>query len=161
MSLRLNLYDELLALVDALNREKVDYGVCGGIALAIHGFPRFTKDIDLLILPQDLDRITAVAAERGFIVMANPLRFDAGKPTAREVRRISKIEGEDVLTLDLLLVSAVLQQAWDDREEFLWQGRSVKAVSAQALAGMKRIAGRDQDLLDVKRLEAQDEPSEQ
>jgi hypothetical protein len=89
-------------------------------------------------------------------VIANPLRFDTGKPTAREARRISKIEGEDVMTLDLLIASGVLQEVWEDREEFLWQGRSVKAVSAQGLARMKRIAGRDQDLLDAKRLEAQD-----
>lgn len=156
----MRLYDELLALIDALNSEEVEYGVCGGIALAIHGFPRFTKDIDLLILPQDLDRVIAVASRRDFIVVANPLRFDTGKPTAREVRRISKIEGEDVMTLDLLLASGVLQGAWDEREEFFWQGRSIKAVSAQGLAKMKRIAGRDQDLLDAKRLEAQDDEDE-
>ena len=156
----MNLYDEFLALIEALSREEVDYGVCGGIALAIHGFPRFTKDIDLLILPQDLDRVIATAASRGFLVVANPLRFDSGKPTAREVRRISKIEGEDVLTLDLLLANGILQKAWDDREEYLWQERPIKVVSAQGLALMKKIAGRDQDLLDVKRLEAKDDEDE-
>ncbi len=156
----MNLYDEFRDLIEALNREEVDYGVCGGIALAIHGFPRFTKDIDLLILPQDLDRVIAVAAGRGFLVVDNPLCFDSGKPTAREVRRISKIEGEDVLTLDLLLANGILQKAWDDREEYLWQERSIKVVSAQGLALMKKIAGRDQDLLDVKKLEAQDDDDE-
>jgi predicted nucleotidyltransferase len=156
----MRLYDEFLALIDALNREGVEYGVCGGIALAIHGFPRFTKDIDLLILVQDLDRAVAIAAKQGFIVVANPLRFDTGKATAREVRRISKIEGEDVLILDLLLVSEILQESWNDREEFRWQGKSVKTVSAQSLVKMKRIAGRDQDLLDIKRLEAGDEEGE-
>jgi hypothetical protein len=156
----MNLYDEFRDLIEALNREEVDYGVCGGIALAIHGFPRFTKDIDLLILPQDLDGVIAVAADRGFLVVANPLHFDSGKPTAREVRRISKIEGEDVLTLDLLLANGILQKAWDDREEFLWQGRSIKVVSARGLVLMKKIAGRDQDLLDVKKLEAQDDDDE-
>lgn len=149
----MDLTEEFLALIDALNRDGVEYGVCGGIALAIHGYPRFTKDIDILVLPEDLDRVFAVAAERGFIVAANPLRFDAGTPKAREVRRISKIAGEDVMTLDLLLSTGVLQEAWDDREAFEWEGRVVKAVSAHALVRMKRIAGRDQDLLDVRRLE--------
>lgn len=157
----MDLYDEFFALIDALNGESVEYGVCGGIALAIHGFPRFTKDIDVLVHPLDLEQILAIAAKRGFVVAANPLRFDAGKPHAREVRRISKIEGEDVLTLDLVLVNGVLQGAWDDREEFLWQEKVIKAVSARGLVEMKKIAGRDQDLLDIKRMEAGDDESEQ
>lgn len=148
-------------MIDALNRDGVEYGVCGGIALAIHGFPRFTKDIDVLVRPRDLDRVVAVAATRGFIVAANPLRFDIGTPREREVRRISKIEGEDVMTLDLLLSTGVLQEAWGDREAFEWEGRVVKTVSAQALVKMKRIAGRDQDLLDVRKLEGGDDESEQ
>jgi hypothetical protein len=157
----MDLTEEFLALIDALNRDGVEYGVCGGIALAIHGFPRFTKDIDVLVRPQDLDRIVKVAATRGFIVAANPLRFDVGTPKEREVRRISKIEGEDVMTLDLLLARGVLEDAWNDREVFEWEERVVQAVSAQALIKMKKIAGRDQDLLDVRRLEGEDDASEQ
>jgi hypothetical protein len=157
----MNLTEEFLALIDALNRDGVEYGVCGGLALAIHGYPRFTKDIDILIRLEDLDRALAVAATRGFIVAARPLRFDAGTTKEREVRRISKIEGEDVMTLDLLLSRGVLQDAWEDREAFEWQGKVVKAVSAQALVKMKRIAGRDQDLLDARRLEGGDDESDQ
>lgn len=157
----MDLQEEFLALIDALNRDGAEYGVCGGIALAIHGFPRFTKDIDVLVRPQDLDRIVAVAAIRGFIVAANPLRFDIGTPKEREVQRISKIEGEDVMTLDLLLARGVLEDAWNDREVFEWEGRVVQAVSAQALIKMKRIAGRDQDLLDVRKLEGGNDASEQ
>jgi hypothetical protein len=44
----MDLYDELRSLVAALDRQHVDYAICGGIALALHGYPRFTKDIDLL-----------------------------------------------------------------------------------------------------------------
>lgn len=157
----MDLTEEFLALIDALNRDGVEYGVCGGIALAIHGYPRFTKDIDVLVRPQDLDRIVKVAATRGFIVAANPLRFDVGTSKEREVRRISKIEGEDVMTLDLLLARGVLEDAWNDREVFEWEERVVQAVSAQALIKMKKIAGRDQDLLDVRRLEGEDDASEQ
>lgn len=157
----MDLQEEFLALIDALNRDGAEYGVCGGIALAIHGFPRFTKDIDVLVRPQDLDRIMAIAATRGFVVAANPLRFDIGTPKEREVRRISKIEGEDVMTLDLLLARGVLEDAWNDREAFEWEGRVVQAVSAQALIKMKKIAGRDQDLLDVRKLEGGDDEREQ
>ena len=117
----MNLQEEFLALIDALNQAGAEYGVCGGIALAIHGYPRFTKDIDVLIRPADVARISAIAAERGFHIAANPLRFDAGKPTERQVRRISKIEGEDVMTLDLLLAEGSSQRGtilvWESRRD--------------------------------------------
>jgi hypothetical protein len=157
----MDLQEEVLALIDVLNRDGVEYGVCGGIALAIHGYPRFTKDIDILVRPEDLDQVFAIAAERGFNLSARPLRFDVGTSKEREIRRISKIQGEDVMTLDLLLSTGILQEAWVDREVFEWEGRAVKAVSAQALVKMKRVAGRDQDLLDIRRLEGGDDASEQ
>jgi hypothetical protein len=32
--------------IELLNKNKVKYLVVGGYALAFHGFPRYTKDID-------------------------------------------------------------------------------------------------------------------
>lgn len=153
----MDLYEELLALVEALDREECAYAVCGGIALAVHGHPRFTEDIDLLVPPDGLVRVLATARERGFQIAANPLRFDAGTSREREIRRISKIEGEDVLTLDLLILPPFLRDVWDDRERFDWQGQSMAVVSAPGLIKMKRIAGRTQDLADLERLEGNGE----
>ncbi len=45
------LYDELRTLISALDRGKIEYALCGGIAMAIHGRPRATVDIDILITP--------------------------------------------------------------------------------------------------------------
>ena len=66
------------------------------------------------------------------------------------------IVGTDILTLDLLLVSAALEDVWNGREVYCWKGLDVQVVSAQGLVKMKRMAGRDQDLLDVKKLESHD-----
>ena len=38
----LDLYDELAALLDALEAANAEYAVCGGLAMAIHGIPRAT-----------------------------------------------------------------------------------------------------------------------
>lgn len=43
---------DLLSLAKALNEFNVEYVIIGGAAMALHGFPRMTKDIDLL-LPLD------------------------------------------------------------------------------------------------------------
>ena len=47
-----DIYQEFVLIIDALNRQGIDYAVCGGISMAIHGLPRFTRDIDLLIRPE-------------------------------------------------------------------------------------------------------------
>lgn len=48
----MNLRDEFLGVLDALTGAGLDHAVCGGFAVAIHGYPRLTQDIDLLILPR-------------------------------------------------------------------------------------------------------------
>src|SRR5690606_3415455 len=46
----MELVSEFERIIDALQASGVDYAVCGGVALAIHGQPRATRDIDLLLL---------------------------------------------------------------------------------------------------------------
>lgn len=153
----MDLRDELLRLADRLEAAGIEYAVCGGLALAIHGFPRFTKDIDLLLRREDLERAVEAVAGIGFDLDAGVLPFDVGGPGEREVRRISKTDGAEVLTLDLLVVGPVFESAWRTRGTFAWEGRRLPVVSRQGLAAMKRLAGREQDLLDAKRLEASDD----
>jgi hypothetical protein len=152
----MDLYDEFLGLIDALEKDGIDHAVCGGVALAIHGHPRFTKDIDILIRSEDLDRVRTAVGRRGFTIDGGCLPFGAGGPLAREVHRVSKVEGSQVLTLDLLLVSPALEDAWRGREMFAWRGRRLRAVSVEGLAMMKRLAGRSQDLVDLESLGLED-----
>ena len=44
-----DLYVELRALALAFDAAGVEFALCGGLALAVHGHPRATKDIDLLV----------------------------------------------------------------------------------------------------------------
>jgi hypothetical protein len=148
-----DIYTELKGLVEALELQAIPYALCGGLALAFHGHPRFTKDIDILIDPADLDRVSVLARTRGFSVAGGRLRLGAGERMV-ELFRISKVEGTDVLTLDLLLANRVMAGVWNGRESFAWNGRTVWVVSAAGLADMKRLAGRDQDLVDLKLLES-------
>ena len=52
-----DVYAELVRLVRAFDAANIDYAICGALALAAHGFPRATKDIDLLARPEDAERI--------------------------------------------------------------------------------------------------------
>ncbi len=84
--------------------------------------------------------------------VSGPFTFDADGLNRRTVHRISKIIGEDVLTLDFIIVNPVFQAVWDEREIFDWKGQKIGIVSKEGLYTMKKMAGRDQDLLDIKKL---------
>ncbi len=160
----MDLREELSRLVELFEREGVDYALCGGLAVAFHGYPRFTKDIDLLVQRGDVERITELVRRLDFTVSTGPMPFGVGTDHPREVHRISKLGDDEVLSLDLVVVTAALEPAWKDREVFAWEGRRITVVSAVGLARMKRLAGRDQDLLDLKMLgfesgDAQDDDS--
>ncbi len=148
----MSFYDEFKALIDLLNRDGIDYAVCGGVAVAFHGYPRLTDDIDILVQEEDLARISEIVKEVDFVFDAGRIPFDVGKPNQREIQRISKIIGEDVLTLDLLIVESAYESVWEDRGRLYWEGRQVGLVSLDGLLKMKHIAGRNKDLLDIDEL---------
>jgi hypothetical protein len=140
------------AVVDALQSRGIDYATCGGIAVNIHGHVRATTDIDLLVRDADKDRIVELLRSIGFPFIAGPIPFDSGTARERVVFRASRIKEADVLTIDLLLVTPVLEEVWRGREEYEWEGRRVRVVSREGLARMKRLAGRHQDLADLENL---------
>ncbi|MEO8041143.1 MAG: hypothetical protein ABI646_00915 [Acidobacteriota bacterium] len=147
------LLDEFKSITGGLNNAGIDYAVCGGWAMAIHGLPRATIDIDLLIAAEDLDRVWGIAKDRGYDVEGLPLHFDDG---AIEIRRISKIDSEAkrLFTLDLLLVTPKLKEVWSGREQVQWEEGETWVVSKAGMIELKQISGREQDLVDIKRLEA-------
>lgn len=159
---RFNLVEELGALIEALDREKLDYAVCGGLALALHGHPRATMDLDLMVIPTQLADASRVARELGFDVPARKMIFGLRTGTPREMQRVSKLDAAsgEMLSLDLIVVMGDLEPIWADRVEIDTGSRVMVAVSRDGLIAMKRIAGRPKDLLDIAMLEgtADDEP---
>ena len=61
-------------------------------------------------------------------------------------------ELEGILTLDLLLVTPILEESWASRVTRAIGDREVKVVSKDGLIGMKERAGRPQDLVDIENL---------
>ncbi|MGH9580658.1 MAG: nucleotidyl transferase AbiEii/AbiGii toxin family protein [Terriglobales bacterium] len=150
------LYGELKALVAALNAANVPYALCGGLAMAVHGSPRATVDIDLLILPPDVERTLAVAEKLGFKFAAQPMEFGDG---AVRIRRVSKMGGEDEdpVVLDLILVTGPLQPLWEHRQQIVWESCPLHVLSRDAMIQMKSLRGSHQDRADISRLREPDE----
>jgi hypothetical protein len=146
-----SLLKEFVTFTETLNRLQIDYAICGGWAMAIHGLPRATIDIDLLVLADDLEKVWKTAQNLGYDVEGLPLHFHDG---AIEIRRISRVDKESkrLFTIDFLLVTAALEDVWDNRELIEWEDGKTWTVSREGLIKLKTISGREQDLLDVKNL---------
>ncbi len=145
------LLDELSQIISALDDGGIEYAVCGGLALAIHGFARATLDIDVLIRAESLENAYKIAAENEFDIRGLDISF---KERAVEIRRVSKIDDNgEVLSLDLLLVTPQVEDVWETREIIDFLGNKLSVVSREGLIKMKTLAGRPQDLADIARLE--------
>ncbi|HEX3479726.1 MAG TPA: hypothetical protein VHT91_32105 [Kofleriaceae bacterium] len=147
-----DLITTLDAVIDALNAAGVAYALCGGLAVNLHGHVRATRDIDLLIPRDQLDAVRAVLRPLGFDIDAGPIPFGVGTDRERVLHRVSRIVGSQVSTIDLMLVTPVLEPAWASRVCARWRSRNVWTVSLAGLARMKRLAGRPQDLADLDHL---------
>lgn len=140
--------DLLVELVDAGAR----FLVVGGYAVAVHGHPRATKDIDVWVEP------TATNAKRVYAALA---RF--GAPVAQfEIAADDFEQYDGVLQLGVAPVRIDIltriggvgfADAWEDRTELEVEGRKVPVLGLRALIENKRFAGRTQDLADVEALE--------
>lgn len=136
--------------LQSLNDNHVRYLVVGGYAVAFHGHPRYTKDLDVWIemTPENASRIVAALEQFGFGSLGLKVEdfLDAdqvvqlGYPPCR-IDLISGLEGVDFEDCYSARVSAVID------------GVSADFIDLDGLKKNKRATGRPQDLADVENLE--------
>jgi hypothetical protein len=146
----MDLYAELAAVVDALDAEGVPYALCGALALAIHGAPRATKDLDLIARKEDEPKVRAAVRRAGYVFEALPMEFSSGI----EVQRFSKLVDGRPLMLDFLWALGPLEPIWARRVRVRWREGDLHVVSRDDLITLKLTAGRPQDLVDIQSLVA-------
>ncbi len=142
---------DLKELLRAFQAHGVKYLVVGGYAYGVHAEPRATKDLDIFI---QRDEENSVAVYRALAAYGAPVGglspadfrdgscFQIGQPPGR-VDILQQIDG---VTFD---------EAWQNRVEGFIDGEiRVAVLSRDDLIRNKLASGRDQDLLDVKKLRA-------
>lgn len=148
----MDLYEEFRTLVRRLDEVNIDYALAGALAVAVYGAPRATTDIDLICRPEDVDTIREAVRPLGFEFDAAPMDFESGV----RVRRITKLSGAEVLTLDLLLGDGPVREAFEQRVERETEFGPIWVVTLESLFSLKALAARPRDLDDIRRLKEQD-----
>ncbi len=148
----MQIIEELYRLTEAFSTSGLDYAVCGGLAVAIHGRPRLTVDIDVLIAAPDVLRAAQIAASVGFDDVAGWIDLPLNKRGIDRLYRLNKISGTEFLTLDLLEADSPENAIFADRDTFEVQGRTIQSLSRKSLIAMKRESDRTKDRLDVELL---------
>ena len=141
--------NRLQAVFASFQSHDVKYVIIGGIAAVLHGVPRATFDLDILIeaSPDNVKRLldALLEAQLGTAALTTPENVLANEITVFNDRvRI------DVQTSTPGLI---FEEAWRNRETMNYQGQAFYVVSVQDLIASKRAAGRAVDLEDVRMLE--------
>ena len=153
----LNIHSEFKLIAKTLDQHQIPYALCGGLAVAVHGYPRATIDIDLLIRESDLESIVHVLRALGYTLSSGIIPLDVGKQSESRIYRTSKTSGEEHLTIDLMFVTPILEDVWSTREELSLGDVRIHVVSLQGLRKMKELAGRPQDVADLENLKGIDD----
>lgn len=145
----MNLDEDLREFVELLNALEVRYIVVGAFAVAYHGHPRFTADIDLFIerSNENAERLIKVIEQFGFSELG--LSVDDFLQEDQVVQLGVAPNRIDLLTF----ISGVdFQDAWTTREQGEIEGLTVPFISKEMLKRNKTASGRSQDLADLEYL---------
>lgn len=142
---------DIKELIHLLIKHKVKFAICGGHAVAYHGYPRMTMDVDLLIEPneENADRVMSALIDFGF--------GDTG------IQRSVFLEEGTAITLGVqpnqvdLLTSISHESTAGVMSRTVsgeFAGIKIKFIGRADLIEAKRQAGRPKDLADIAELTA-------
>lgn len=144
----MNIHPDFDDFVSALNKNRVQYAIVGSFALAFHGCPRATGDIDFWIRPTSSNAKNLLKALRDFgfgeldiseddVLSGNIIQL--GYPPVR-IDLISVLDG---------LTS---EEVWEGRQIGKFGNHDVHYISKESYIKNKRALGRHKDLADLELL---------
>ncbi len=144
------LNQDFLEFIGFLEEERVEYLVIGGYAVGLHGFPRYTGDIDFFIEISDDNaaKILRVFEKFGFgdigITQNDFLKEDHVVEIGREPRKIQVLTGIDGVSF---------KDCAERKVELLLSDVAVKFIGKEDLMKNKAASGRPKDRIDLEELE--------
>ncbi len=151
-------------VLKALNKARVDYLVVGGVALVLHGVVRMTADLDI-VLDQDeknIKKYVSVVKELGYKPKV-PVRLEEFVDLEKRRQWVEEKNMKVFSVYDpatpYLIVDVLMDPGLEygklkgDSVIFKAKGIRIPVISIKDLKEMKGLAGRAQDLADIKALD--------
>lgn len=136
-------------LLGLFNAHKVKYMIVGGYALAFHGVPRYTGDIDIFVKPgaENTQRILAALDEFG---------FGSVGLAASDFESPNKVVQLGVLPVRIDIITSISGVSWEEAISNCEKGEyadiSVNYIGREQFVANKRATGRKKDLADLEAL---------
>lgn len=139
-------FKEFVAL---LNAHGVEYLLVGGYAMALHGRPRNTGDLDVWVArsPENAEKLLAALEQFGFGGLG---LASVDFTTPQHVVQL----GYPPFRIDLLtdIDGVTFEMAWPHRETVVHDGLTLHFIGLDDLKANKRASGRPRDLDDLEQL---------
>jgi hypothetical protein len=139
-------FEDFLRLLEA---HRVDYMIVGGYAVAYHGFPRFTKDIDIFFAT-DADNLGRL--HEALIAFG----FQASTVSVETLRRPDAVLAIGIEPVRIDLLNRIDGILFEEARPHTVRGRygdcEVTFIGRADLLHNKRSTGRQRDLADIEEL---------
>ena len=144
---------DFVEMLSALVEARAEFLVVGAHALAAHGVPRATGDLDIWVRPETGNADRVLAALRAF----GAPQFDLTQEDLLRAGTVFQI-GVPPSRIDILTsISGVsFDQAWPKRTTVLIDTLEVPVLGKEDFIANKRAVGRPKDLSDLNLLEETD-----
>jgi predicted nucleotidyltransferase len=132
-----------------LEKHKVEYVIVGGYAVGVHGFPRYTGDMDIFVAisRENAGRLVNVFAEFGFASLnlkaEDFLEPDTVVEVGREPMKIQVLTGIDGVSFDRCRTDRILVDV---------SGLHVPFIGIESLLANKAASPRSKDRIDLEEL---------
>ena len=139
-------------LLELLNAHKVEYIIVGGYALAFHGAPRYTGDIDIFVKPDDENAACIMSALEVF-------GFGSVGLVAQDFERPGQVVQLGVPPVRIDIITSISGVTWDEAFSHRAQGKygdiQVHYIGHEQFIMNKRAMGRKKDPADLEALGAE------
>jgi hypothetical protein len=148
----MEIHNDFKELLELFNKHNVEYLIVGGYALAFHGAPRFTGDIDLFVRPvsENAKKILVALDEFGF---GSPDLSEDDFTTPGKVIQL----GVPPIRIDI--ITSVSGVSWEkanlDKVPGQYDQTPVFFISKEDFITNKKATGRKKDVADIEALGGQ------
>ena len=148
----------LFQIIDAFEKEELQYAIIGGYAMALHGLVRATVDIDFVL---NLNKNDFEKAEKILLTLGLQSRLPISANDVITMRK-EYIENRNLLAwsfvdhknftrqVDILITHDLKKM---DCVRISVGGRKISVASLPQLLKLKKISARPQDLIDIENIQ--------